>query len=87
MAMHPDVQAKAQRELDDCLHIARLPGFEDREHLPYCVAVLMEVVRWRPATPLGIPHRLTKDDYYDGYFLPAGSLVVAVRVVSSDALV
>ena len=83
MAMHPEVQAKAQAELDNHLGLARLPELEDREHLPYCVATLMEVLRWRPATPLGVPHRLMVDDYYDGYFLPAGSLVVAVRISSS----
>src|ERR1700735_5839886 len=25
----------------------------------------------------GIPHRLTSDDVYEGYFLPAGSMVIA----------
>ena len=79
MAMHPEVQAKAQAELDSYVS-ARLPEVEDREHLPYCLATLMEVLRWRPSAPLGVPHRLMVDDYYNGYFLPAGSLIVAVSI-------
>ena len=80
MAMHPEIQAKAQRELDDLLKFIRLPELDDFESLPYCQALLMEVLRWRPAAPLGIPHRLMVDDQYDGYQLPAGSLVFAVCV-------
>jgi hypothetical protein len=27
--------------------------------------------------PVGVPHRLTEDNIYNGYFIPAGSLVFA----------
>ena len=80
MAMYPAVQTKAQEELDKLLGLARLPELDDRESLPYCQALLMEVLRWRPAVPLSIPHRLVVDDQYNGYHLPAGSLIVPVRV-------
>ncbi|GJE96524.1 hypothetical protein PsYK624_127210 [Phanerochaete sordida] len=36
-----------------------------------------EVLRWHPAGPLGVPHRSTTDDEYNGYCIPAGSIVVA----------
>ena len=79
MAMYPDVQAKVQEELDTIIGLSRLPELEDRSRLPYCQATLMEVLRWRPAVPLGIPHRLMVDDQYQGYHFPAGSLIVPVR--------
>jgi len=46
MGMHPEVQAKAQAELDACLgtgNDARLPTFEDRPKLPYLEHILWEV--------------------------------------------
>ena len=80
MAKYPRVQAKIQAELDKIVGPTRLPELEDRDLLPYCQATLLEVLRWRPAVPLGIPHRLMVDDRYDGYHFPAGSLIVAVRM-------
>jgi len=43
MAMYPEVQAKAQAELDTVVGGKRLPTFEDREELPYIVATVKEV--------------------------------------------
>jgi Cytochrome P450 len=46
MGMHPNVQAKAQAELDAWLGTgddARLPTFADRPQLPYLEHVLWEV--------------------------------------------
>ncbi|KDQ24006.1 hypothetical protein PLEOSDRAFT_1059179 [Pleurotus ostreatus PC15] len=76
MLSHPDVQTKAQKELDSVLESARLPAFEDKEHLPYISAIMLEVLRWHTVTPLGIPHVLSEDDEYNGYRLPANSIVV-----------
>lgn len=45
MLSHPDVQTKAQKELDSVLESARLPAFEDKEHLPYISAIMLEVLR------------------------------------------
>ena len=83
--MHPDVQAKAQAELDGLLGMTRLPELDDRDSLPYCQAVLLETLRWRPALPLGVPHSLMVDDVYNGYHLPAGSLIIPVRFVPTDS--
>lgn len=51
MLMHPDAQRKAQEQLDDILQ-GGLPEFSDIERLPYIVAIVNEVIRWQPATPL-----------------------------------
>lgn len=53
MMRHPDVQKKAQAEIDSVVGPDRLPGEADRERLPYLRAVLWEVLRWQPIGPLG----------------------------------
>ena len=58
MAMFPDVQKKAQVELDRVVGPGRLPDFEDMDALPYIRAVMMETTRWIPVVPFGVPHRL-----------------------------
>lgn len=45
MMSFPEVQDKAQRELDRVVGQGRLPDFTDEEHLPYLSAVLKEVQR------------------------------------------
>jgi cytochrome P450 len=54
MTCYPDVQAKAQEELDRVLGKGRLPDFADEESLPYMAAILRETIRWSVATPLGM---------------------------------
>ena len=55
MANHPWVQEKAQAELDAVVGLDRLPECSDRENLPYINAIISELLRWQPVTPLG-PH-------------------------------
>ena len=45
MLMHPDVQKRAQEELDRVVGTDRLPTLDDRENLPFVNAVIMEVMR------------------------------------------
>ncbi|KAJ7653799.1 cytochrome P450 [Mycena rosella] len=75
MSTHHDIQKKVQEELDRVVGHDRLPSFADRENLPYLEAVLKEVHRWHPVGPLAIPHRLEKDDVYNGFHIPGGSIV------------
>lgn len=53
----------------------RLPRAEDRPDLPVLRAFIREVMRWRPPVPTGIPHYLIQDDEYNGYHIPAGSVM------------
>jgi len=53
MAQNPDVQRKAQEEIDTNIGPDRLPTLSDLDKLPYVEAVIKEVLRWRPAVPLG----------------------------------
>jgi cytochrome P450 len=53
MVLYPDVQRKAQEEIDRVVGPDRLPDHNDRESLPYIEAVVKETMRWQPITPLG----------------------------------
>ncbi|KAL0957042.1 hypothetical protein HGRIS_003142 [Hohenbuehelia grisea] len=76
MALHPHVVKRAQAEIDSVIGGLRLPTLEDRPHLPYLEAIYREVMRWRPAAPLGLPHAISDDDIYEGYFMPKGTIVI-----------
>ncbi|KAI0348499.1 cytochrome P450 [Trametopsis cervina] len=80
---HPEVQVKAQAEIDRVIGHNRLPTLDDRKDLPYIDGVLWESLRWNPAhsryspvIPLGIPRELMEDDEYRGYFIPKGTTVM-----------
>ena len=53
MVLYPEVQKRAQEEMDSVLGYGYLPQFGDKDALPYLKAVLHEVLRWNPPAPLG----------------------------------
>ena len=53
MALYPEVQKKAQAEIDTVIGPNRLPDFGDRPSLPYINAVVKEALRWHLVAPLG----------------------------------
>jgi cytochrome P450 len=53
MTLYPDVQKKAQAEIDAVVGPNRLPDFHDRPSLPYIDAVLKESSRWNLVLPFG----------------------------------
>lgn len=73
MAICPEVQAKAKKELDHFIGSGRLVNFGDRASLPYIEAVHQEIIRWKPAVPMGVAHAASSDDVYKGYYIPKGS--------------
>ncbi|CCO34408.1 O-methylsterigmatocystin oxidoreductase Short=OMST oxidoreductase [Rhizoctonia solani AG-1 IB] len=75
MAMHPDVQAKAQAEIDNTIG-ARLPRIMDWNSLNYVRCIMKEVLRWCLTLPLVVPHACTQDDTYKGYYIPKGAIVI-----------
>ncbi|KAF9459217.1 cytochrome P450 [Collybia nuda] len=76
MALYPDVQKTAQAAVDQVLKRQRFPDFSDYGHIPYLDALVNEVLRWNPGAPLGLFHAVNKDDYYNGYLIPKGSMIV-----------
>ncbi|KDQ08522.1 hypothetical protein BOTBODRAFT_563706 [Botryobasidium botryosum FD-172 SS1] len=77
MLKHPEIQKKAQAEVDRVVGRGRMPTFEDREELPYIECIIKEIIRWSTITPAGVAHCVTEDDYYNGYWIPAGTTVIA----------
>jgi cytochrome P450 len=53
MLVHPEVQAKAQAEIDRVVGRDRLPDYGDQKDLPYVQAVVSECLRWLPIVPQG----------------------------------
>lgn len=77
MTVFPDVQKKAQEELDRVIGGNRLPNASDKGRLPYIEAVVKETHRWHPVAPLALPHAATQDDVIKDYRIPKGSLILA----------
>ena len=76
MVAFPEVQHQAQAELDAVVGRARLPTFADAPRLPYVRAIIREVLRWRPAFPIGVSHTTKEDDWYEGMFIPKGAICI-----------
>ncbi|KAJ9102651.1 hypothetical protein QFC19_004760 [Naganishia cerealis] len=73
---YPDVVARAQEELDRVVGRDRLPDFADEKDLVYCSAVVREIMRWRTVIAGGLAHANIKDDFYEGYHIPAGTTLI-----------
>jgi len=77
LALSPQVQNRAQAELDVVVGRDRLPTLDDRPRLPYTEAICRELLRWQMVTPMGLPCASSEDDIYRGFFIPKGSIMVA----------
>ncbi|KAI9441797.1 cytochrome P450 [Lactarius indigo] len=76
LVLYPEVQKRAQAEIDSVVSRDRLPTYDDKRRLPYIEAVGKELMRWQMVTPLA-PHVTTDDDFYRGYFIPKGAMVIS----------
>jgi len=85
MLAYPTVQARAHAELDEVVGRARPPSFADIPSLPYIQAMVKETLRWSPTAPFGAPHASTADDWYEGMFIPKGTICLQnMRVLNFD---
>jgi cytochrome P450 len=85
MVAFPETQKRAQAELDAVVGRSRIPSFSDLPSLPYLRAMVKEVLRWRSVLPVGIPHCSIEDDWYEGMFIPKGTMcLVNVEVCNHD---
>ncbi|KAF9268822.1 cytochrome P450 [Marasmius fiardii PR-910] len=76
MAIHPEIQKRAQNELDTVVGRDQLPTYADRSNLPFVEAILRETLRWSPALPLGVSHAAFTDDIVGSYYIPKGASIV-----------
>ncbi|CAG7953711.1 unnamed protein product [Penicillium salamii] len=73
---YPEIQKKAQEELDRVVGRDRLPDVDDEKNLPYCHAIIKEVERVHNPFWLGTPHVATEDFVYEGQYIPKDTVVV-----------
>lgn len=71
------VQAKIQQEIDRVVGRERQPMWEDRYQMPFTMATIWEMQRWRPILPLTIPRATDKDMELGGYVIPKGTIMLA----------
>lgn len=74
MCHYPQYQDLLYEEIDEVLG-DRMPTFADMPDMPVLRAFIRETLRWRPPVPTGIPHESSEDDVYEGYHIPAGSVI------------
>ena len=53
LTLYPEVQKRAQAQINSVISRDRLPTFEDRSRLPYIEAICKELLRWQILLPLG----------------------------------
>ncbi|KAJ5631949.1 hypothetical protein N7490_008288 [Penicillium lividum] len=76
MTLYPEVIEKAQEELDRVVGPDQLPNWDHEKDLPYIRAIIKETLRWRPVNKFGMTHATSEDDWYDGHFIPKGTVAV-----------
>lgn len=74
MVLHPDIQAKAQYEIDRVVGTSRMVTDADIPNLPYVHAIVKETLRMHPPGPLLSWARLAIHDTHVGHhFIPSGT--------------
>ena len=50
--------------------------------------MVKEALRWSPSMPFGVPHASSADDWYEGKFIPKGTIILPnMRVINFDPAV
>ncbi len=84
---YPEVQVRAHAELDEVVGRVRPPTFADVPSLSYIHSMVKETLRWSPIHHLGVPHASTADDWYEGVFIPKGTICLQnTRVLHFDSV-
>ncbi|KAB0792142.1 hypothetical protein PPYR_15774 [Photinus pyralis] len=76
LTLKPDIQAKAQEEIDAVVGPHRLPTIEDRPRLKYVESVALESMRVLAGLAHCVPHRALKDTHLNGYFIPKDTVII-----------
>ncbi|XP_077534609.1 cytochrome P450 2U1-like [Haemaphysalis longicornis] len=70
------VQARIQKEVDEVVGPNRLPSWRDHYSMPFTMATIFEMHRWRPVLPMGLPRGAEDDIKVNGYVIPKGAIVM-----------
>uniref|UniRef100_A0A0K0EGE9 Cytochrome P450 n=1 Tax=Strongyloides stercoralis TaxID=6248 RepID=A0A0K0EGE9_STRER len=70
-------QEKFRKEIHDVIGYDTTIHYDDRERLPYCQAVVYEILRFSNILPHNITHRTEKDVIIGGKLIPNDTIVFA----------
>ncbi|PFH58891.1 hypothetical protein XA68_13076 [Ophiocordyceps unilateralis] len=76
MTLFPDVQRRAQQEIDGVVGSRRLPRPDDRPNMPYTEGIVAEALRWLPVVPIGTAHRASEEAVCKDYVIPKGAQIL-----------
>ncbi|RKP15211.1 cytochrome P450 [Piptocephalis cylindrospora] len=76
LAKYPEIQKRAQAEVDRVIGRDRLPTAEDYAELPYVQCLIREQWRFRPIGYLNIPHAAREDFYFRGNLIRKGTWII-----------
>jgi flavonoid 3'-monooxygenase len=85
---HPDILKRAQEELDSVVGRNRLVMEQDLPNLPMFQAIIKEVFRLHPSTPLSLPRMADNECEINGCHIPKNATVlVNVWAIARDPTV
>ncbi|XP_064630821.1 steroid 17-alpha-hydroxylase/17,20 lyase-like isoform X2 [Lineus longissimus] len=76
VASYPEVQAKMHQQIDQNVGKNTLIDLKEKKKLPFIDATVFEVMRHRPAVPLGIPRSTICDTKIGKYDIPKDTDVI-----------
>lgn len=79
LTKHPQVLRKLQAEIDSVFGKGKdqpMPEMINRDDLPYLHAVVLEVLRRHPTTPIILPRETEEVTFVRGYRIPKGTTVM-----------
>lgn len=71
----PDILEKVRAEIDGQIGNTRLIDEQDLPKLRYLHSLILETIRFHPATPLLLPHKPSQDCEIGGYNVPRDTIV------------
>lgn len=80
LANHQDIQRQVREEIKSVIPVDRPPAVEDRDHLPFTQAVILEVLRRKCVAPFSSTHAAIRDTEIRGFFIPAGCMVRCLSI-------
>ncbi|XP_033222656.1 uncharacterized protein LOC117176510 [Belonocnema kinseyi] len=86
MLLYPDIQKKAQNEIDSITCRERLPSLNDKTRMTYVNAIVYESLRMFMGRTLNVPHRASEDTFILGHRIPKDTMLVVNfnRVLMDD---
>ncbi|XP_043461384.1 probable cytochrome P450 303a1 isoform X2 [Leptopilina heterotoma] len=76
LVLNPEVQKKAQDEIDSVTSRKRLPTLNDKSRMTYVNAIVYESLRIFMGKTMNVPHRAIEDTYILGHRIPKDTMIV-----------